>query len=435
MNGQEMYSRAKRLIPGGTQLFSKRSEQFLPGGWPAYYSSARGVEVVGLDGRAYVDMSTMGVGACVLGYADPEVDSAVKAAIDSGVQSTLSAPEEVELAEVLCELHPWADMVRYARAGGEAMAIAVRIARAATKRDKIAFCGYHGWMDWYLAANLIGPDALDAHLLAGLEPLGVPGQLVGTALPFHYNRIEQLQEIVASNKGEIAAIVMEPQRGQEPAAGFLEEVREIATGIGAVLVFDEITTGFRMTTGGIHLELEVEPDMAVFAKALANGYAMAAVIGRARIMEAAQYTFVSSTNWTERVGPSAALATIARHQHEKAAEHICRLGSMVKTGWEEAASRHGIPLEAYGLPSLPQFSIGHPRRQALYTLYTQQMLERGYLAWHQFKPSLAHTDTHVEDYLADSDEVFAELSEAIHDGSVASRLMGPPQQSGFYRLA
>jgi glutamate-1-semialdehyde 2,1-aminomutase len=178
--GQRLYEKARTLIPGGTQLLSKRPEMFLPGQWPSYYSRAKGVEVWDLDGKSYLDMSYNGIGACLLGAADADVDEAVKKAIDAGSMSTLNCPEEVELTELLCELHPWAEMVRYARSGGEAMAVAVRIARASTGRDKIAFCGYHGWHDWYLAANLKEPNALGDHLLAGLDPAGVPQGLLGT---------------------------------------------------------------------------------------------------------------------------------------------------------------------------------------------------------------------------------------------------------------
>jgi len=434
MRGQELYQRAKQLIPGGTQLLSKRPELFLPEQWPAYYASARGVEVTDLDGRVYVDMSIMGVGACVLGYADPEVDAAVKAAIDGGVMCTLNAPEEVALAELLCQLHPWADMVRYARTGGEAMAIAVRIARAHTGRDKVALCGYHGWADWYLAANLGESDALDGHLMPGLEPAGVPRSLRGTALAFHYNRIDQLQAIVAAHGEQLAAIVMEPQRGQAPLPGFLEEVRLIADRIGAVLIFDEITTGFRMTSGGIHLLLGVEPDIAVLAKAMSNGYAMAAIIGRERVMQAAQATFISSTNWTERIGPAAALATIHKYRRENVAQHICDIGQLVTEGWRQAAARAGLPLQTSGLPSLNHFHIDHPDELALTTLFTQLMLEEGYLAHNQFKPSLAHTRQHVQSYLQAVERVFGVLAEAAARGDALQRLRGPQARRGFYRL-
>src|SRR4030042_2042584 len=260
--GQSLYKKAKRLIPGGTQLPSKRPEGFLPDQWPSYYSKAQGVEVWDLDNRKYVDMCYMGIGGCILGYADPDVDAAVKTAIDAGSMSTLNCPEEVELAELLFELHPWAAMARYARGGGEAMTVAVRIARASTREDRIIFCGYHGWHDWYLAANLAEKTALDGHLLPGLEPTGVPRSLRGTALVFHYNKIDELKTLVSRNKGEFAAIVMEPVRNYEPEPGFLEEVREIATSQKAVLIFDEITSGWGLNTGGAHLKYGVSPDIA-----------------------------------------------------------------------------------------------------------------------------------------------------------------------------
>jgi len=432
--GQALYRRAKTLIPGGTQLLSKRPEMYLPDQWPSYYSKARGVEVTDVDGNTYVDMSMMAIGACVLGYADPDVDGAVKAAIDAGSASTLNAPEEVELAELLCELHPWAQMVRYARSGGEAMMMAVRIARAHARKDKIAFSGYHGWCDWYLAANLADEGALDGQLMPGLDPAGVPRGLKGTALPFHYNRFDQLKAIVDANRGEIGAIVMEPRRGEAPEPGFLEAVRAIATDIGAVLIFDEVTTGFRMANGGIHTLLGVNPDIAVFAKAMANGYPMAAVIGTSLVMEAAQSTFISSTNWTERVGTVAALATIRKIRRERVTEHLARIGELTFAGWKQAAANAGIALHTEGLPSLTHFSFEHPDEPTLTTLFTQDMLERGYLAYSQFKPSFAHQPAHVDAYMKAVGSSFAMIAEAIKAGDYAARLKGPSARRGFYRL-
>jgi glutamate-1-semialdehyde 2,1-aminomutase len=433
--GWDLFERACKVIPGGTQLLSKRPSMFLPGQWPSYFSKAQGVEVTDLDGRTYIDMSLMGIGACVLGYADPDVDRAAKDAIDAGVASTLNAPEELVLAELLFELHPWAQMVRYARGGGEAMSIAVRIARAQTGRDKVAFCGYHGWCDWYLAANLAEDKALDAHLLPGLEPRGVPRGLQGTALPFHYNRVDQLKAIADANRNQLAAIVMEPQRGEKPAPGFLENVRDIANELDAVLIFDEITTGFRMTEGGIHLLSGVSPDIAVFAKAMANGYAMAAVIGTETVMQAAQTTFISSTNWTERIGPAAAIATIGKFRREKVVPHLIAIGNQVMKGWERMAQQTGLKLHTSGLPSLCHFSFENEQEPALTTLFTQLMLDRGYLAYNQFKPSFAHTSEHVENYLANVEEVFGVLAKAIAQPDLHNRLRGPVAQRGFYRLA
>jgi glutamate-1-semialdehyde 2,1-aminomutase len=432
--GPELYRRAKRRIPGGTQLLSKRPEMFLPERWPSYYSRAKGIEVTDLEGTTYQDFSIMAIGSCILGYGDPDVDAAVKEAIDAGCASTLNAPEEVELADLLCELHPWAEMVRYARSGGEAMSVAVRIARAHTRRDKVAFSGYHGWTDWYLAANLGESTALDGHLLPGLDPTGVPRELRGSALPFHYNRLDQLKAIVDAHRGELAAIVMEPRRDEPPAPGFLEAVRQIAADIGAVLIFDEVTTGFRQCVGGIHLTMGVEPDMAVFAKAMANGYAMSAVIGRAAVMEAAQSTFISSTNWTERLGPVAALATIQKIRRANVVPHIVAIGEQINAGWRRIGEASGFHLHTAELPSLTHFAIDHSDELLLSTLFTQLMLERGYLASKMFKPSFAHTPAHVERYLAVAEEVFGVMKDAVARGDLASRLTGPPQRRGFYRL-
>jgi len=432
--GQELYRRAKRRIPGGTQLLSKRPEMFLPEQWPAYFSRARGVEVTDVDGNTYVDMSMMAIGACVLGYADPDVEAGVKAAIDAGSASTLNAPEEVELADLLCELHPWAEMVRFARSGGEAMMVAVRIARAHTRRDIVAFSGYHGWCDWYLAANLGDDRALDGQLMPGLEPAGVPRGLRGSALPFHYNRLDQLKAIVDAHRGEVGVIVMEPQRGESPAPGFLEAVRDIANTVGAVLIFDEVTTGFRMTDGGIHTLLGVNPDIAVFAKSMANGYPMAAVIGRAGVMEAAQSTFISSTNWTERIGPVAALATIRKFRRERVADHLRTIGNLAFEGWKRAAAKTALPIHTEGLPSLTHFGFDHPDEPTLTTLFTQEMLERGYLAYNQFKPSFAHQPSHVAGYMTAVEAAFATIADAVAAGDAASRLKGPCARRGFYRL-
>lgn len=253
--GQELYKRAKKIIPGGTQLLSKRPEMFAPDQWPAYYKKAKGCKVWDLDDKEYIDMSYMGIGANVLGYADDAVDDAARAAIANGSMCTLNAPEEVYLSEKLLELHPWAGSVRYAKAGGESMALAVRIARAFTKRDKILFCGYHGWHDWYLSANLSEGDALADQHLSGLDPLGVPKGLAGTNLPFHYNNIDEFEGLVEKYHGEIAAVVMEPIRNDYPQNDFLGKVRKITEKLGMLLVFDEITAGFRLCTGGSHLAM------------------------------------------------------------------------------------------------------------------------------------------------------------------------------------
>ncbi len=433
--GQRLYDRARQRIPGGTQLLSKRPEMFLPAQWPSYYARAKGAEVWDLDDRKYVDMSYSGIGACVLGFADPDVDAAVRGAIESGTMATLNCPEEVELAELLCEIHPWAAMVRYARGGGEAMAIAVRIARARTRRDKVAFCGYHGWHDWYLAANLGERDALDGHLLPGLAPAGVPRGLAGTAFPFHYNRLNELESIVADHGDALAAIVMEPIRDHQPEGTFLEDVREIATTVGATLIFDEVTCGWRLNSGGIHLLYAVAPDIAVFAKAMSNGYPMAAVIGTADVMQAAQDSFISSTSWTERIGPVAALATIKKHRRCEVGKALGEIGRHVQSGWQAAAKRSGLPIAVTGIPPLSHFVFTQAHAPAMKTLFTQLMLERGFLATNAFYASFAHREDHVESYLKAVQETFAIIAGAETRERVEALLKGPIAHAGFYRLA
>jgi glutamate-1-semialdehyde 2,1-aminomutase len=432
--GQRLYTHARTIIPGGTQLLSKRPELYLPEQWPAYYNRARGVEVWDLDGERYIDFASSGIGAPILGFADPDVDAAVKRAIDAGTMCTLNCPEEVELAELLLELHPWAEMARFARGGGEVLAIAVRIARAATGRDLILFCGYHGWQDWYLAANLRGDDSLNAHLLAGLEPAGVPRGLTNSILAFRYNAIEEFRALIDEHGSRVAAIVMEPSRSTGPAPGFLEEIRATATRIGAALVFDEVTSGWRVNTGGIHLTFGVAPDLAAFAKAMGNGYPVSAVIGRREIMEAAQSTFISSTSWTERVGPTAALATIRKHRDRAVPAHLLTIGKAVQEGLQGVATATGLDLAITGIYPLTYLAFGGPHGAALATLYIQEMLDRGYLTGTSFYPTFAHTLEHVEAYLRRVEEVFPLLARVQADGSADRHLRGPVKHSGFQRL-
>lgn len=433
--GQALYRRARQRIPGGTQLLSKRPEMFLPEQWPSYYTEARGAEVWDLDGNRYIDMSYSGVGACVLGYADPEVDDAVRNAITKGSACTLNCPEEVELADLMCEIHPWADMVRYVRCGGESMAAAVRIARARSKRDKIVFCGYHGWQDWYLAANLAQGDSLDGHLLPGLDPAGVPRALAGTAIPFPYNDTAAFERALQTAGDDLGAIVMEPLRSTAPAPGFLEMIRAEATRRKAVLVFDEITAGFRLNTGGVHLLHNVTPDIAVFAKAISNGYPMGVILGTGDAMQAAQETFISSTHWTERIGPTAALATIRKHHRESVSAHLIAMGNLVQQAWRDAAAATGLSIEVAGIPPLSRFSFLYPQPQPIRTLFVQEMLDRGFLASTAFYATYAHQPAHVEAYAKAAREAFAVLAEAIAAGTVTQLLRGPVAHSGFRRLA
>lgn len=430
--GQKLWKRAKQIIPGGNMLLSKRAEMFLPDQWPAYFSKARGCKVWDLDGNEYTDMSIMGIGTNILGYGHPEVDAAVQQTISAGNMSTFNCPEEVYLAEKLIELHPWADMVRLARSGGEANAIAIRIARAASGKDKVAICGYHGWHDWYLSANLGDNASLDGHLLPGLQPNGVPRNLKGTVFPFNYNNYAELEALV--NTHDIGVIKMEVVRNQGPQDNFLHKVRKLATERGIVLIFDECTSGFRETFGGLHKKYGVEPDMAIFGKALGNGYGITATIGKRALMEAAQSTFISSTFWTERIGPTAALATLKVMERIKSWETITQTGLNIRQGWQQLADKHALKIDHWGLPALTGFTFQSTNALAYKTLITQEMLAHGYLAGNSVYVCIDHTSEVVAEFFATLDPIFALVKDCEEGRDVMSLLKGPVCHGGFKRL-
>jgi glutamate-1-semialdehyde 2,1-aminomutase len=430
--GQKLWKRAKRVIPGGGMLLSKRPEMFLPDQWPTYFSKAKGCKVWDLDGNEFIDMSIMGIGTNVLGYGHSEVDAAVRRTIDDGNMSTLNCPEEVYLAERLIEMHPWADMVRFARTGGEVNSITVRIARAASGKDKVAICGYHGWHDWYLSANLGDEKNLAGHLLPGLDPRGVPKSLRGTVLPFNYNKFTELEELV--NTQDVGVIMMEVSRNQGPQDNFLQRVRQLATARGIVLIFDECTSGFRQTFGGLHLMYGVQPDMAIFGKALGNGYAITATIGRREIMEAAQSTFISSTFWTERIGPCAALKTLEVMQQVKSWEQITQMGTYITARWKRLADKYGLSIATSGLPALTGFAFNGPRSLAYKTLISQEMMAKGYLAGTSVYVCTEHTVEIVDEFFEKLDPVFALIRQCEDGRDVLGLLKGPICDSGFKRL-
>lgn len=432
--GQELYGKAKKLIPGGTMLLSKRPEMFLPEHWPAYFSKAKGCKVWDLDGNEYLDMSIMGIGTNILGYANETVDDAVRGVINNGNMSTLNCPEEVALAERLVELHPWGDMVRLARTGGEANAIAIRIARAASGKDKVAICGYHGWHDWYLSANLGENDELDGHLLPGLEPLGVPKNLKGSVIPFSYNNLKELEEII-SNTPDLGVVKMEVSRNMGPDEGYLEGVRRLCDKHNLVLVFDECTSGFRETFGGLHKKFGVEPDMCMFGKALGNGYAITAVLGKRSVMEAAQKTFISSTFWTERIGPSAALATLKEMERQRSWEIITKQGQKITEGWNQLGQKYGLPLNTAGLPSLTSFSINSSDWLKYKTYLTQEMLRKEILAANSVYVCAMHNDEVINRYFEELEPVIEQIARfETGQADVNEHLEGPACHGGFKRL-
>ena len=430
--GQKLWKRAKQVIPGGNMLLSKRAEMFLPELWPAYFSKAKGCKVWDLDGNEYIDMSIMGIGTNTLGYGHPEVDAAVMQTVSSGNMSTLSCPEEVYLAEKLVEIHPWADMVRFTRSGGEANAIAIRIARAASGKDKVAVCGYHGWHDWYLSANLGDDKSLDGHLLPGLEPKGVPRNLKDTVFPFNYNNFAELEALVSAH--DIGVIEMEVMRNNEPEDNFLHKVRQLATDKNIVLIFDECSSGFRQSYGGLHKIFGVEPDMAMFGKTLGNGYAITAVIGKREIMEAAQATFISSTFWTERIGPTAALKTLEVMNRVKSWDQITNTGRDITARWKALANKYDLSITTGGIPAFTGYSFNSDKALAYKTLITQEMLGKGYLATTSVYSCTEHTENIVDGYFEALEPIYALIKECEDGRDVMALLKGPVCHGGFKRL-
>ena len=430
--GQKLWKRAKFSIPGGNMLLSKRPEMFLPDKWPTYFSKAKGCKVWDLDGKEYIDMSMMGIGTNILGYGHPEVDEAVLKVVKLGNMSTLNCPEEVYLSEKLIEMHPWSSSVRLARTGGEANAIAIRIARAASGKDNVAICGYHGWHDWYLSANLGDKKSLDGHLLSGLEPNGVPRNLKGTVFPFKYNKIEELEKLIKEN--DIGIIKMEVLRNIEPENNYLQKIRKIATDNKIVLIFDECTSGFRETFGGLHKKYNVDPDIAMFGKALGNGYAITAIVGRKEIMETAQSSFISSTFWTERIGPNAALKTLEIMERIKSWNSITKMGQKIRKYLKKLAKKHQIKIFINGLPALTNIVFQSENNLEYKTLISQEMLKKGFLAGSSIYVCTEHSDKIVNEYFDALDSIFSLISDCENGRDVKDLLKGPTCHKNFKRL-
>ena len=430
--GQKLYKRAKEIIPGGNMLLSKRPEMFLPEVWPSYFSKSKGCNVWDLDNKKYIDMSLMGVGTNILGYGHDEVDQTVLETVSKGNMSTLNCPEEVYLAERLIEMHDWADMARFARSGGEANAMAIRIARAACGKNNVAVCGYHGWHDWYMAANLSDTKNLSGLLLPGLEPAGVNTLLKDTVFPFNYNDFDGLKELV-ENK-DIGIIKMEVYRNIEPIDDFLNKVRKLADERNIVLIFDECTSGFRETFGGLHKKYGVNPDMAMFGKAMGNGYGITATIGKKEVMDAAQTSFISSTFWTERIGYVAALSTLSIMSQTESYNYITNIGIEVKSRWQALADKKGIKIQQNGIPALASFNFLSENNLAYKTLITQEMLKKGYLASNTFYASTAHNIEILDEYFHFLEPIFDLVCDCESGRDINILLNGPICHSGFKRL-
>jgi glutamate-1-semialdehyde 2,1-aminomutase len=419
--GQKFWIRAKNIIPGGTMLFSKNPDIFLPNKWPAYFSKTKGCKVWDLDNNHYDDLSFMGIGTNVLGYNYPPIEKKVSQIIKQGTMSTLNSIEEILLAEKLIEIHPWAEMARFTRSGGEANSVAIRIARAATGKDKIAICGYHGWHDWYLSSNIVNKKNLDNHLMNEAPIKGVPKSLKNMTFPFDYNNFKQLEKIVKENN--IGAIKMEVVRNSQPKSNFLKKVRKLATDKKIILIFDECTSGFRQTYGGIHKTYDVEPDIAIFGKALGNGYAINAIIGKKEIMDSAKSTFISSTFWTERIGPTAALETIKNMEKIKSWKIISSIGKKIKKNWKIIAKENKLSINIQGIDSLANFSFNSSKHLYYKTLISQEMLKNKILASNTIYASIAHKPKILDRYFDNLNEVFKKIKKCENKNDKIENLL------------
>ncbi len=431
-----LFRRAEELIPGGTQLISRRPSRLAMGISPVYAERAQGARIWDVDGNEYVDWVS-GIGAVILGYRDPDVDEAVIRQIQTCPMTSINHELELELAELLIERVPCAEMVRYAKGGGEACAMAVRIARGITGRDKILFCGYHGWHDWYLAANLGGESALNPHLFPGIEATGVPRCLEGTAIPFPYADADALGELLEANRNQVAAVIMEPLRSEVPPQNYLAEVARLAKEHNVLLIFDEVSTGFRPSAGGIQPVVDVTPDLAVFAKSIANGYPMAAVVGRREVMEPISRMFISSTFWSDPLGLRAALVTLKEVANRDVPGHCRELGKRLKSLVETAASQTGCPVVCRGVDFHPQlaFQVSDEKQsQQLTTLYVQEMAKRGCHGFPAFYLNAAQGEAELAQTGLALNETFRLLADGLERGNLENLLECELRQDVFRRL-
>ena len=405
-NNLLLYKKAKKLIPNGTMLFSKKPELYSAENWPTYFKKAKNCHIWDLNNKKFLDMLFL-VGTNTLGYANKFIDNQVIKFIKKSNMSSLNAPEEIKLAEKLIALHPWADQVLFTRSGGEANAAIIRIARASTTKQNIAFCGYHGWHDWYLSSNLINKKNLENHLMNNLKFKGVFKNLKNSSFPFAYNDFESLNKLIEKKK--IGIIMMEVTRTYSPKNNFLKKIRKLCDKKKIILIFDECTSGFRENLGGKHLQFKINPDLAMFGKAIGNGYAINAIIGRKKYMKNAEKTFISSTFWTERVGSIAALSTINYMEQNKTYIKIRNQGKKIKLRWKQLSQKYNLDLDIVNLDSLPMF-IFKENHELKKSYIIEEMLKAGILASNMVYVSISHTNKVLNIYFKELEKIFYNLS-------------------------
>ena len=416
-----LLERALKRIPLGAQTFSKSHTQYPRGVSPYFADRARGARLWDVDGNEYVDMVSA-LAAVTLGYCDPDVDAAVRAQLDRGVSFTLSTGLEIELAEAICALVPCAEMVRFGKNGSDATAACVRVARAHTGRDRVAVCGYHGWQDWYIGSTA--------------RARGVPAAVRGLTHTFAFNDLDSLERALAAHSGEFAAVVMEPMNVRDPAPGFLAGVRDLAHRHGALLVFDEVITGFRFADGGAQQLFGVTPDLVALGKGMANGYPLSAVAGRADVMKLFEEVFYSFTYGGEALSLAAGIASLGKLVRDGVCAALARRGEALVVAVRERIARHGVGdfVEISGHPSWTFLSIkdaaGYGALE-IKTLFLQEMFQRGVLTVGTHNLSFAHGDAEFAHLLKAYDEVFPLLRAAVAERRLGQYLRCRPLEPLF----
>jgi glutamate-1-semialdehyde aminotransferase len=411
--------RAKRVIPGCAQTFSKGPMLFVQGPAPNFLARAEGALVWDVDGNRYLDY-ILGLGPIILGHCYPAVDEAVRAQLALGVSFSLPHPVEVEVAETLCEWIPCAEMVRFGKNGSDVTSAAVRVSRAFTGREKVACCGYHGWQDWYIGSTS--------------RFLGVPAAVRALTLPFPYNNLDALHALFHQHPDQIACVIMEPVTFHAPNPGYLAGVKELCRTHGALLVFDEVVTGFRLAPGGAQQYFDVTPDLACFGKGIANGYPLSAIVGRADVMRLFNEVFFSFTHGGEALSLAACLATLRESERKDLTGHLWRVGTRLQSETNRLIAERDLAQHAtcIGLPpwnAIRFVDAAGKDSMLIRSLFQQEALKRGLLTHGNHMLSLSHDDQVITETLAIYAEVFTVLGQAIRAGEVAKRLEGPPMQS------
>jgi glutamate-1-semialdehyde aminotransferase len=417
-----LLARARRSIPGASQTLSKGADMFVEGAYPAFLQRGRGCRVWDVDDGEYIDY-ILGLASITLGYAYPAVTEAVACQLGEGSIFSLPHPLEVEVAERLIELIPCAEWARFLKTGSEANSAAIRVARAHTGRDVVLYCGYSGWHDWYAITTP--------------RSKGIPKDFARFIVPFNYNDLPSLERALDESYGNVAAVIMEAALVDTPAAGFLEGVKKAAHAHGALLIFDEIVTGFRWARGGAQEYFGVTPDLATFGKGMANGLPLSAIVGRAELARQFEEVFVSSTFGGDTLALAAARATIDEYERQPVIKHLWAAGRRFQEGFKRAVARTGAPVDCVGFPVHPKIVFCHAKDETnrmLMSLFLQETGRRGVIVHVAgFNISFSHSDADVDESLEVCEAALRIVGEALADGRVTERLEGRPYGEVFKR--